>query len=617
MDTEEKINQFKERYGFPKDVQIRYASSNDLALLKYRDLVLPIIALVEGGVRIPMHPFLIQFLIHFRSSPLQCVPNMFRIVMGTAFLMERLDLNLTIHDITYVYRFQSTGRNQYTLVARNSDRKLVTGLPDSSKGRDEDFLVITGNWQNPLISCPLVPGLPDKKFTAKKVKFMERKTVEHLLKRPCFIDSSRRPRSAPILLGYEPSYKSNLSEPIVKDSRQAEVTVSRPGRDQEEIIQAVPLTARRGVQIPQLVTPLIDPNFVPSTQPSEVGLPVIRFPSLFDPNPSPSEEMHVQRRSINIGSVLGTLALQPPETSPLPPPPGEAEDQQALSPSEPPKAKAPKKGKSKNGRALQKAAGHVSHKHKHRNDSKELWSCKFYVEGQHVDEDDLILKSKEVQGGQVADVVGRALLLPKDMKIWQEKRSEHMLENLKGDSILAVQGIFEACSLLLETKRLLNQSLKENDRLKDLEKTASTRIQAAESKHKSAEASLMTAECQAYYDQGFYEAANSLKSQLAEECNKYFFQGWLAALDQAGVDDASELYNLGLIHRPFKMGSPKEHGEEEAAEGPTKPQTDGVSKEPEAAKDLRNHEPDGRTSVVEIQEGKDGSDGEDTLNVVD
>ena len=84
---------------------------------------------------------------------------------------------------------------------------------------------------------------------------MERKTVEHLLKRPCFIDSSRRPRSAPILLGYEPSYKSFLSEPIVKDSRQAEVTVSRPGRDQEEIIQAVPLTARRGVQIPQLVTP--------------------------------------------------------------------------------------------------------------------------------------------------------------------------------------------------------------------------------------------------------------------------------------------------------------------------------------------------------------------------
>jgi hypothetical protein len=154
------------------------------------------------------------------------------------------------------------------------------------------------------------------------VDFVERKTVEHLLKRPCFIDSSGRPRSAPILLDYVPSYKSFQKGPTVKDLRQVGVTVSRPGRDQEEIIQAVPLTARRGVQIPQLVTPLIDPNFVPSTQSSEVGLSVIRFPSLFDPNPNPSEEMPVQKRSINLGSVLGTLVPQPSETSPLPPPLG-------------------------------------------------------------------------------------------------------------------------------------------------------------------------------------------------------------------------------------------------------------------------------------------------------
>ena len=105
----------------------------------------------------------------------------------------------------------------------------------------------------------------------------------------------------------------------MKDSRQAEVTVSRPGRDQEDIIQAVPLAVRREVQVPQLVTPLADPNFVPSIQPTEVGLPVICFPSLFDPNSSSTEEMPVQRRSINIGSMLRTLAPEPSETSHLPP----------------------------------------------------------------------------------------------------------------------------------------------------------------------------------------------------------------------------------------------------------------------------------------------------------
>ena len=160
VNTDRKIEQFKKRYDFPKDVQIRYASSVDLALLEYQDLVLPIIAIVEGGVRIPMHSFFIQFLTHFRLGPLQCVPNVFRIVMGTAVLMEKLGLKLTVHDITYVYRLQKSSRDQYTLVTRNSDRKLVTGLPDSSKDRDEDFLVIKGNWQNPHISCPLIPGKP-------------------------------------------------------------------------------------------------------------------------------------------------------------------------------------------------------------------------------------------------------------------------------------------------------------------------------------------------------------------------------------------------------------------------------------------------------------------------
>jgi hypothetical protein len=36
----------------------------------------------------------------------------------------------------------------------------------------------------------------------------------------------------------------------------------------------------------------------------------------------------------------------------------------------------------------------------------------------------------------VADAVGKALLLPRDMKVWHEDSSERMLENLKRDSIL-------------------------------------------------------------------------------------------------------------------------------------------------------------------------------------
>jgi hypothetical protein len=160
VNTEEKMEIFKKQYNFPEDVQIQYVSQDDLALLQYQDFVLPIIAIVKGGVRIPMHPFLIQFLTHFRLSLLQCVPNVFRIVMGTAVLNDKLGLNLTVHDISYVYRLQEMGKKQYILVARNSQRKLVTELPNSSKGQNVDFLVITGNWRDPLFSCPLIPRKP-------------------------------------------------------------------------------------------------------------------------------------------------------------------------------------------------------------------------------------------------------------------------------------------------------------------------------------------------------------------------------------------------------------------------------------------------------------------------
>ena len=49
---------------------------------------------------------------------------------------------------------------------------------------------------------------------------------------------------------------------------------------------------------------------------------------------------------------------------------------------------------------------------------------------------------------------------------------------------------------MIETKRLLNESLIENDRLREVEKTASARIQEVKSQYKTAEEGLQIAECQ-------------------------------------------------------------------------------------------------------------------------
>jgi hypothetical protein len=166
--------------------------------------------------------------------------------------------------------------------------------------------------------------------------------------------------------------------------------------------------------------------------------------------------MPIQRWTINIGLVLGTLAPEPSETSYLPLAPRFSEgesvmkkrkkgeegvegvrEQQALVQTEPSVTKSlPKKGKGKNSRTPQKATSHVSHKHKHQKELPPSWTCEFYVNDQPVNEDDLVWKSKDVRGGQIADAIGRTLLLPKDMRAWQGSNSTQMIENLKHDSVV-------------------------------------------------------------------------------------------------------------------------------------------------------------------------------------
>jgi hypothetical protein len=166
--------------------------------------------------------------------------------------------------------------------------------------------------------------------------------------------------------------------------------------------------------------------------------------------------MPIQKRTVDIRSVLGMRAPELPRVPNAPLASGfskgesaikkrkkgeeEAEvakKQQVAINTEPFAAKSSsKKGRSKDSRTLQKAVGHVSHKRKHQKELPAPWQCEFYVNGRPVNEDDSVWKSKDVRGGQIADALGSALLLPKDMKNWKGNNSTQMIENLKRDSVV-------------------------------------------------------------------------------------------------------------------------------------------------------------------------------------
>ena len=194
--------------------------------------------------------------------------------------------------------------------------------------------------------------------------------------------------------------------------------------------------------------------------------------------------------------------------------------------------------------------------------------------------------------------------------------------------------------------------------MREVEKAASARIREVESQHKTTEEGLQKAECQlvemsaklerecerssgfqaeidklkaelaearqissdaeneaqATYDRGFADAQGSLRLQLRRECNINFLNGWALALEQAAVDDESELYVLGRRYRPYDSGTPENLGETnvevlgdcEAFDGPT------------AMENVEVFDHQERAQTEEVQDVEKGvSEKEDNVNVDD
>ena len=116
---------FRRHYGVPNDVHLEYRFWKDALTGEPGDLILPLVAIIEGGVRFPMDPLLADFLDYFNLCPNQISPNIFRIVMGVVELNCRLGLNLTVHDIIATYTLRTTQNEAFSLRPRDVNNMLM------------------------------------------------------------------------------------------------------------------------------------------------------------------------------------------------------------------------------------------------------------------------------------------------------------------------------------------------------------------------------------------------------------------------------------------------------------------------------------------------------------
>ena len=75
------IEIFKEKYHIPWDVSLRYCPSEGVAFdREVGEVVIPMIAFIEGGMTLPMGKITRDYLRNHRLCPQQCAPNLFRIL---------------------------------------------------------------------------------------------------------------------------------------------------------------------------------------------------------------------------------------------------------------------------------------------------------------------------------------------------------------------------------------------------------------------------------------------------------------------------------------------------------------------------------------------------------
>ena len=116
------------------------------------------IVFIEGGITIPMGPITRSYLRFFRLSPTQCAPNIFRVLGSIETLNERMNLNLTHHDVNWVYNLHNLKGQGYYLESRYPAVRLIQCLPTSNKNLKDDFLIFFGEWNDGL-SCPTEEGV--------------------------------------------------------------------------------------------------------------------------------------------------------------------------------------------------------------------------------------------------------------------------------------------------------------------------------------------------------------------------------------------------------------------------------------------------------------------------
>ena len=145
---------FRARYHISLGVALQHCAPDQILTDRQEgEVVIPMIAFINGGMTFIMGRVTRDYLINHRLCLHQCAPNLFRVLRSVDTLNELMNLVLTWHDFIHMYKCHSLANARFHLKSRSDTIRMVSCLPKSNKGLKDNYLIASEERDDGL-HCP-------------------------------------------------------------------------------------------------------------------------------------------------------------------------------------------------------------------------------------------------------------------------------------------------------------------------------------------------------------------------------------------------------------------------------------------------------------------------------
>ena len=143
-------------FSIPDNVELAYCHESEIVLHRgVGTTFFPLMSVLEGEVRFPIDPLLLNTLRYYGLSADQLPPNFYRVVSCVGRLNQTFGLQLYHPDVNHMYSFCEKKKSNYYLKTRDTRVGLISCLPDSNRNSGGEYIWVCGNWFSGDIPPPL------------------------------------------------------------------------------------------------------------------------------------------------------------------------------------------------------------------------------------------------------------------------------------------------------------------------------------------------------------------------------------------------------------------------------------------------------------------------------